>query len=406
MNVTTEEVEFCKVKANYVADPEFVREKKDEIIAEYRKQKIPGFRKNKATKLAIVTKFKKQIDDSLKQFLLGQAYEDVIFETKMRSIGQPQPLKVDLSGNNFTCDLLFLKKPDFDLQDFNGIKVVKPHSNLNQAELVEQNMQDLRVNAGTFKAYDENDFVQLKDKVTLSLEVFYGETKLEPLSEDGKLYVVGSGMFKEFDENLLGMTSGEDREFDVLLDDGTKAHVKVTLHTGMRQSLHALNDDLAKIYGKESLSTLREDVTGMVTGQIKNQIDHQINEQVKLQLINMHDFQVPEWLDKLEAQQIATFDKTNLETCSSEVLSHYMDRAKKQVKFALILDSIQQNIPEAMLTDAEAMNVVKNKLTSQGYDYDQVVADRNNANQLYGMMISAKNEFTVGYIIDKAEIVE
>jgi len=406
MNVTTQEIEFCKVKASYTADTEFVKEKKDEVVSFFQKQKIPGFRKNKASKLVILNKYKQQIEDNLKQLLLNQAYEDVIFETKMRSIGQPQMLSINLKGNSFTCDLLFLKKPDFELKDFNGMKVVKPSSTKNETEIAEAQLQELRVSAGSFKAYDENDFVQLKDKVTLSLDVFVDDKKSEELSEEGKLYVVGSGLFKEFDENIVGMTSGEDREFDVLLDNKTKAHVKTTLHTGLRQTAHPLNDELAKAFGKETLVELREAVTGMATNQVKAEVDAKINEQIKLQLIQMHDIVVPTWLQQMESQQIAAFDKINLESCTPEVLEHYMDRAKIQVQFALILDSIQQTIPEAMLTDAEAMEVVKNKLVTQGYDYNNVVGDKNNANQLYGMMISAKNEFTLGYIIDKAEIIE
>ena len=64
MTVECEEFEYCKVKVHYVADPDLVQEKRDEIVSNIKraKPKISGFRPGKATDKVIRIKLKKQIN--------------------------------------------------------------------------------------------------------------------------------------------------------------------------------------------------------------------------------------------------------------------------------------------------------------------------------------------------------
>lgn len=108
------EVEYCKLNIKYTALPETVVEKTKAALNELRKLPVPGFRPNKATDIAIKTRYKSRINDWVKREMLNQSVEDILFETKMQHIGQPQVIDMRLEGNVFNCEMIFLKKPDLD----------------------------------------------------------------------------------------------------------------------------------------------------------------------------------------------------------------------------------------------------------------------------------------------------
>ena len=110
MTLQYEEVEFCKLNVHYAAEPSKVDSKRKEALTQFRKVKIPGFRAGKAPNYAIESKLKKQIEDWMKRELLAEAYDDILFEIKTKTIGHPQVSRIELNDNNFWCDLVLLKK--------------------------------------------------------------------------------------------------------------------------------------------------------------------------------------------------------------------------------------------------------------------------------------------------------
>ena len=110
MTFQCNEVEPCKVNVHYVADADVVEQKRQEAVENLRKIKIAGFRKNKAPDSAIKLKLKNEIEQWMTREIVAHAYDEVLFETKMKSIGYPQVSNVMLDGSYFHCDLFFLKK--------------------------------------------------------------------------------------------------------------------------------------------------------------------------------------------------------------------------------------------------------------------------------------------------------
>ena len=399
MNIVTEEIEDCKLNIKYTADSDVVEEKIQQAINELKNLKIPGFRKGKASTAVIKLKFKDRIEQWVKTEMLNSAHEDILFETKIRPISNPQIKSSKLTGNNFSCELLYMKKPDFTLQQYEGLNIPDPHMEKDVNEMIESFLQDLRMKHGDVQAYEDTDRVKDGDKVTLSYLSSVG-------NEEGKVHTVGSGpLFSpEFDENLVGMALDEQRLFTINVD-GNPVDFTVTIHMGLKTTPCALDDNLAQACQLKDLAELRNAVENVAKEQYNVSRDDKISKQIVNQLVASHDFNPPSWLVDMEYQQLAAQENINLETVTDQVKEDVRSRALNNVKFALILDSIRLDKPEAEVSDEEAINGIKSMVSQRGVpNVDEWVASAAKTGTLYGLVARFKNDYTMKYIIDKAII--
>lgn len=413
MSIQVAENEFCKLEVHYIADPEKVKAKRREAVKQLKKANIPGFRPGKASDQAILNSMKKQIDDWMKRELVSEAYDDILFETKAKPIGYPQVNKAELHDSEFWCSLTILKKPEFELQKYTGFEIPKPHQTFTQMEIVEQMLQELRLQHGDVAPYGEKDFVQVGDKITLDFTCTVDGQIFDGATRTGILYRVGDNAFPEFDDNICGMSAGEERDFDVLFGDAVpeelkskKASFHVKVHMGMKTIPCALDDTLAQKVNIESYQKLRELVEGTATNRLQATVHHNVSQQVIKNLLAEHNFNCPEWLVNIEAQQLAAQTGMTWKDLTQEQRQIFTTQASDNVKLSLILDTIREKNPEAVFTDAELVNVLKQRLVSRGQDPEKTLVEAQKNGSIMGMLASLRNEATLQWLVEQSKIVE
>ncbi|HVI40801.1 MAG TPA: trigger factor [Anaerovoracaceae bacterium] len=413
LRIQVNEVEFCKLEVHYVAEPPKVAAKRKEAIAQLRKANIPGFRPGKAPDHAIEIKMKKQIEEWMKRELLAEAYDDILFETKVKPIGYPQVKRVELHDSEFWCDLIMLKKPEFELKQYKDFEIPKPHLPMTAAESVEKLLQELRVQHGSMAPYGENDFVQEGDKVTLDFKCVVDEQVFDGATREGILYKVGDKLFPEFDDNILGMMAGEERTFDVVFNTGVQEELKdkkatftVKVHMGMRTTPAPLDDDLAKKSGFEDLAKLREAAEGISASRIQSAEAQQIAQQVIKKIIAEHDFTCPVWLVSMEAQQLSAQMGHDWKVLNPEQRDIFMSQATNNVKLAFIMDEIRELEPETVFSDMELVNVIKQRVSAQGQDPEKFLVETQKDGRLLGILASLRNEAMIQWLVAQSKIVE
>ena len=166
-SVEKTDVEYCKVQIKYKADSAVVAEKIRGAINKVRDWPVPGFRKGHATDLALLLKYKQQINNAAEQDLLNAAHDDSIYETKIKALGFPTVDQHSLEGNNFSCQLTYFVKPDFDLAPYTDLEVPKPPMEQSVETITEEVIAGLRKQLGDIRPYEETDFVQIGDKLTM-----------------------------------------------------------------------------------------------------------------------------------------------------------------------------------------------------------------------------------------------
>lgn len=411
MEVQVKEVEYCKLEVLYSGDPDVVREKREEFVAELRKQQIPGFRKGKAPDSAIKARAGKKIEVYIAEQMKAQAYDDVIFETEAKPIGYPKFDNVSISGDKFSCKMTLYKKPDFELKDFK-YEIPRPDINRDKEVEVQKALEDLRLRFGDIEPYGDDDFVERGDQITIGYTATIDGEPFEGSEAEGQLYVVGENSLPDFDDSVLGMSAGENREFEITFPEvypdigGKTAKFDVTVHMGTKKKPCALDDELAKNCGSDSLDALKDQLSKIASAKIKQAETLKVRQQVANRLVEDNDFKAPEFLVNLESQHISAqngIDWNSLEENEQEV---FKTQAEKQVKLSIILDSVRDSEPDSVLSDTEAQNGLAKKAQLQGRDPKTFLVEAQRNGSLIGMLSALKDEFTLQWLVDQATLID
>lgn len=417
--IQCQEVEYCKINVEYMANPETVKEKREEAISTLRKEKVkvPGYRPGKAPIKVIKKVYKKHIEDWVKREMLTTAYDETLHETKMKPIGYPTIHTSFLDGCQFHCQMTFLKKPEFELKEYKEFKIPKPHME-SVDSLLEKEMEILRRRYGTTSLYGENDFVQVGDKVTMDVQGFVGEELVAGLNQQGLMYTVGENSNEEFDTNLLGMKAGDTREFNIKFDDsekhtdevrGKELKFKVTVHMGTKNIPSTLDDELAKKLNCESLIDLENKILSQLNAMHQQREQQLVREQIIIRLVQNHEFEVPTWLTSVEAQRMAAQNGLKWDELSDDQMDSFVVRAKDAVKLSLILDSIRENEPEVVFSAGELLNHLSNLMQSQGKtkaESEKIMNEAQKTGSLHGIIAALRDELTIKYLQEKCQIVD
>lgn len=415
MQIDVNEIEPCKLNITYVADAMEILNKRGEILNAFKKAPVPGFREGKATTDAIKMHYRTQIEDSLKRALAEDAYHNTLFEKKIKPHGPPKFNSLLLADGKFTCEFELHTKPNFDLLPVKGLEIVKPHLAENEVEITERLLQELRVRFGEVSPFTETDFVQSGDNVILDYEGFIDGQRIEHLCATGEMLTVGSSNFADFDNNILGMSLGEVREFDVVVPNnslpslqGKMVHLKVTLSMGSKTIPSPLDDTLAVKMGKKDMTELREFARGAASSTIQNKEKAQLNEAIANKLVDGTDMQVPNWMTLSEAQYLANGAKLNWALIEDLDREKYLSLAERNVKLSLILDRVREITPEAQLTDQEVFEVIKQNLakTRVQEPIDQIMERMNKSGYLQILFSRIRDEHTMDYIAKNIQIIE
>jgi trigger factor len=413
MNITCNETEYCKILVQVEADQNEINEKRSEVINKFRKYKVPGFRKNKATPEAIKTHFKKEIQNALTQELADAAVQNTLFEKDVKPFGRPQFTYAKLENTKFSCEFSLHKQPDFELRTYRDFEIPKPAVGMTADDLGAKMLQELRERNGTTTAYGENDVVQMGDNVIIDYQVFKDGVAIEGFKNAGELVSVGKIDIPGFSENILGMKVGETREFELLFDAKIKPEYnnqilkfEVKLHMGSKITPAELNDDLAKAVGLETLNSLIENVNGMAGNRIKELEKAGIIDQIAKRLVAEHDFVIPTWISTAEAQVNARNNKKDWNTISDNEKEAFIKSSEDNVKLSLVLEKVREKEPEAQLSQDELLKIAQANLQQHTREPQKVFEELYKNGQLGLFLNRIRDEFTLEFLVKNCKIIE
>lgn len=444
MTVECKEIEYCKVKVHYIADADVITEKQEEVLDGLKKSKVkaPGVRavpksknvrkkkgrkgrkKGRANRTfhntdlyerSLKKRYSAQIKKSMERELISEAYDEVLFETKMKPIGYPEISNINFGDGAFECDLLFLKKPEFELQTYKGIKVPKPHEDESATERAEKMMQMLRERHGDVVPYGDDDVVVKGDNVTIDIKGFVGDESIELLNRTGVLYTAGEHEINEFDENLYGMKPGEERSFDVVFEDVERFHedvrgktitFHVNLHMGTKTILCPLDDEFAIKMGYKTADEMRAEAEGSASAQLKNQYRQEVAQQVLKRLTDVHDFEVPAWLMVMESQNHVRELQLKWDDLTEEQIDSINKKSREKIKLSMILDSIRDEEPESSFSNEELILHLKKRFQEAGKNPEEELSRAAGDGRLIGLLASLRDETTTLWLVEQSEIIE
>lgn len=409
--VNVEEIEPCKLKVHYEADPEKVREKLDEAIASLRHVRIPGFRPGKAPDHAIKMRLRPQINQFIAREMASEAIDDIVFETDIKPLGQPNYSNVTINGNKFSCDVEIVSKPDFKVENIK-FDVPKPPVETDAETLAEKSLLNLRIRVGETEPYEEDDLVEMGDQVTFSFYATIDGQQFDGSTVEGEMYQIGADRWAGWDDNILGMKADETKEFEFTFNNGPEnivgktAKFSVTIHMGTKRKPHPINEEFYKIMGVENIEQLMNKLRSISKASVERREKEAVRNQVGIKLVEHNKFDVPKFMIENEARAGAAQVGINFTDLTDKEKEVFLEQADKNLRLSLILDTIRENEPDSVLNDAEAQQKLAHHIQLRGQDPNELFNNPVMRYQLFLLLKAIKEEFTLQWVANQANIIE
>ena len=227
---------------------------------------VPGFRKGKMPRQMFEKRFgvESLYQDAI-DFILPDAYANAIEEAGVNPVDRPE-IEIDTieKGQPLVFTAKVTVKPEVALGEYKGLEVAKPETEVTDEEIEEK----LKENQERFAelAIKEDEAIVEGDTAVIDFEGFVdGEVFEGGAGNDYSLEIGSNSFIPGFEEQLVGVKSGEEKEVDVTFPEeyhaaelaGKKAMFKVKVNEVKTKELPAMNDDFAKEIDSE-VSSLEE----------------------------------------------------------------------------------------------------------------------------------------------------
>ena len=438
--VQSNELEYCKFQVQYLSDPKDVETKRDEALfelnKELKKRPLFGFRKGKAPLNLIKNKFKKEIENFVSPKMLAKAYEEILFETKIDPIGQPQIVRSELVNDKYFCEMYILGKPKFELGEYKNFEIPAWESEKTPSvdKMLEGYFQQLREKHSELTPFEDSDELKMGDQATLDLKIVIdGESENTNLQE-GILYTVGSNMYQGFDQEILGMKIDDSRLFDLKVkNEKLKVYpvdkfckqpaecqmlfgmcqcsdeirgmpefktlsFRVKMNMGLRPVPCSSDEELAERAGEASFEELKTKLLAHCETEVKRIEKILLQQAVSEKLLTNHQFKIPDWLISGETEQLC---KT---AGIKEPTDQLIKQAEKNVRLSLILEEIRTKEPDAQVSDVELVNSLKRQIKDDP-KLQQLIIEMEKSGQIGMWLAQSRVNFVLDWVASTSKVV-
>lgn len=364
MKATAEKVEKNTVLLEVEVEPEKFTRAVDQAYKKIVKTiNVPGFRKGKAPRSIIERYYGKQaLYDEAVELIIPDAYVNAVEDTGIEPVSQPELEIVQVEeGKPMVFKAKVVIKPEVMLGQYIGLEIVEPSKEIKEED-VQKELEYLQ-NRHAKLINIEDGIVEKSDLITIDFE---GKKNGESFTTANDYSVeIGSNKFiPGFEEQIVGMTIDETKEFNVTFPDnygkqdlaGQEAVFTVTLKTIRRKELSVLDDEFAKDVSEfDTLEELRADIENKLGKIAKDKANDEMRKQVLGKVVENTEVEIPnemidgrvqEMLRNMDMQlsgqgislekYLSNFDNSNIDNFKEKIRPD----AIQGVKEILVLDTV------------------------------------------------------------------
>lgn len=269
MEVTTSiREEDSKTQVTVVASADEVQEYIDAQFKKMRKARIPGFRPGRAPRPVLEQNFGgheavfAEITTELINGLAPKAVDsqDILFINNPDFEETPNVVE----GEGYTFTLYGKVKPEVELLTYDPVEIKMPSEEVTEEEI---DAQIAQLASYYYNFEDvEGRAVEAGDYVSIDLACTANGEEVQGLNSEDRLIELGQGIMPEsFEEQVIGMSTGDSKSFDFSVEGASEyeylgvdaIHAEVTLKAIRTKINPEITDDFAKMVGFDSVADLR-----------------------------------------------------------------------------------------------------------------------------------------------------
>lgn len=365
-----EEISATKKRLKIEIPADVVEEEIQKALKEIQKKAtIPGFRPGKAPLSIIEKKFGKDVESDVLERLVSQSYQQAIKEAKLKPLLPPVAEDaIDIKRNEpLSFELLVEVRPEVENLNYENISVEEISTEVKDEE-VEEVIQRLAEERGTYEPTEEP--ARAEDLVIIDYTTDIGKEAKD------YVYKLGAGPFpQEFSNALEGRKKGE--TFSITIDfpqdsiadfAGKKVNFEITVKE-IKRKQNIPYEELPNELGFEDIDSLKKYIRQRLEDVKKEQALEKQKLDILKQLLETHEFELPEGLVEMEMKRI-TEEYESLGLDITQHMDKISERAKRNVKAFILLDLIGEkegvSVSEEELKQ-EIINIARRySITPQG----------------------------------------
>ncbi|PIC87265.1 MULTISPECIES: trigger factor [unclassified Sporosarcina] len=428
MTVKWEKLEGSEGKLTFEVSVDRFNEALDEAFKKVvKKVQAPGFRKGKMPRKMFNKMYGEEslYNDAIDIVLPG-AYSAAVDEADVDPIAAPE---IDIEklekGEPVVFTAIVALKPEVKLGEYKGLEVTRQAVEVTDEEVDAQLEQ--RAEALAEMVVKEDGVVENGDTATIDFEGFADGEAFEGGQSDNYELEVGSGSFiPGFEEQVVGMKTGEEKEVEITFPEeyhaaelaGKPATFKVKVNEIKSKEVPELDDELAKEIDESvsSVEELRTKLKEEAEEVKKNDSETALRDDLVEQAASNAEMEIPQaMIDSETDRMMQDFEQRlqmqgmNLDLYfqfsgqDEQTLRDQMkDDALSRVRVSLTLEAI--GAAEEVEVPEEEVNAELEKMSEQfGMDVEQIKTTLGGTSVLENDLRFNK---TVQLLVDSAKIID
>lgn len=374
---------------------------------------VPGFRKGKAPRKLIESLYGREIfyDDAL-ELLFPEAYMTAVKENGLEPVGRPELDVQDMEAGKdlaFSCEVFVM--PEVTLGEYQGVAVTRKVRKVTAEDVDDRIAQEQKRVARSVDVTDRP--LENGDKAELDYSGSVDGEKFEGGTAERQTLLIGSGSFiPGFEEQMVGMKIGEERDLNVRFPDeyqaeelkGKDAVFHVKLQAITREELPELDDEFAaEVSEFDTLSEYRADLEKQMQAAADAQADEAAKQSLVETVVGNAEADIPapmveEKLDDMMQQMSWRMQQRGLSMehymkligqTEAQMREMYRSEALANVKSELVIDEI----------------IKAEDIKADESDVDQLLSEyAGTMNQTVDQLKQSFNESQLDYFKHRAQI--
>ena len=255
------------------------------VNAAYMKQRkniqLPGFRKGKAPRKMIESMYGAHVfyEDGLEE-IFPKVYEEAVVNQGIKAIGRPNLTDLQISEENIvTITITTEVYPEVTLGQYKGVEAPKADTTVSD-EQVQAELDHMAQNVASTETVERT--AEMGDTANIDFEGFDNGVPFNGGKGEKFDLKLGSGQFVPgFEEQIVGMTAGEEKDIDITFPENYHAELAgkaVVFHVKLNKVsvtvTPAQDDEFAKDVSEfETLAELKADIRAKAEENAKKQAE-------------------------------------------------------------------------------------------------------------------------------------